>query len=66
MRNILADIQSGAYAEEWIEENANGRPNFNRWRQEGMNSEIEQVGKNLRRMMPWLNPREVKPGQGGA
>jgi ketol-acid reductoisomerase len=66
MKRILADIQSGAYAEEWIEENANGRPNFNRWRQEKMNSQIEQVGKELRRMMPWLNPKEVKPGEGGA
>ena len=66
MKQILADIQSGAYAEEWIEENANGRPNFNRWRQAGTNSQIEQVGKGLRRMMPWLNPKEVKPGEGGA
>ena len=45
MKQILADIQSGAYAEEWIEENANGRPNFNKWRQDGMNSQVEQVGK---------------------
>jgi ketol-acid reductoisomerase len=66
MRQILADIQSGAYAEEWIEENANGRPNFNKWRQDGMNSQVEQVGKDLRRMMPWLNPKEIKPGEGGA
>jgi ketol-acid reductoisomerase len=66
MKQILADIQSGAYAEEWIEENANGRPNFNQWRQAGTNSQIEQVGKQLRRMMPWLNPKEVKPGEGGA
>ena len=66
MKQILADIQSGAYAEEWIEENANGRPNFNKWRQDGMNSQVEQVGKDLRRMMPWLNPKEIKPGEGGA
>lgn len=66
MRQILADIRSGAYAEEWIEENAKGRPNFNRWRQEGTTSQLEQVGRELRRMMPWLNPREVKPGEGGA
>jgi ketol-acid reductoisomerase len=66
MKQILADIQSGAYAEEWIEENEKGRPNFNKWRQQGTNSQIEQVGKNLRRMMPWLNPKEVKPGAGGA
>ena len=31
-----------------------------------MNSQVEQVGKDLRRMMPWLNPKEVKPGEGGA
>ncbi len=66
MRQILADIRSGAYAEEWIEENAKGRPNFNRWRQEGTTSQLEQVGRELRRMMPWLNPKEVQPGQGGA
>jgi ketol-acid reductoisomerase len=66
MRRMLADIQSGAYAEEWIEENAQGRPQFNRWRQEKMTSQIEQIGRELRRMMPWLNPKEVRPGQGGA
>lgn len=66
MRQILADIRSGAYAEEWIEENQTGRPNFNRWRQDGAGSQVEQVGRELRRMMPWLNPKEVKPGQGGA
>jgi len=66
MKQILADIQSGAYAEEWIEENEKGRPNFNRWRQAGTDSQLEEVGRDLRRMMPWLNPKEVKPGQGGA
>src|SRR5712692_3013485 len=34
MRKILADIQSGAFAREWIEENKNGRPNMNRYRQQ--------------------------------
>ncbi|MCX6029532.1 MAG: ketol-acid reductoisomerase [Chloroflexi bacterium] len=66
MKKILAEIQSGAYAEEWMDENAQGRPNFNQWRQEGMTSQVEEVGRSLRRMMPWLNPKEVKPGQGGA
>jgi ketol-acid reductoisomerase len=66
MRQMLADIQSGAYAEEWIEENANGRPWFNARREEARQSQIEQVGRELRRMMPWLNPKEVRPGQGGA
>ena len=64
MRKILADIQSGAYAEEWIEENAQGRPVFNAQREAHMNSHIEEVGQKLRRMMPWLDPKEVKPGGG--
>ncbi len=59
MKQILADIQSGAYAEEWIEENAKGRPNFNARRAEERNHPIEQVGRELRRKMPWLNPVEI-------
>jgi ketol-acid reductoisomerase len=60
MKRMLADIQSGAYAEEWIEENAEGRPWFNERRQKARASKIEEVGQRLRRMMPWLNPKEVK------
>ncbi len=59
MRELLDDIQSGAYAEEWIDENANGRPNFNTRRAEERDLQIEQVGKDLRHMMPWLNPVDV-------
>jgi ketol-acid reductoisomerase len=66
MRQILADIQSGAFAEDWIEENHNGRPRFNAYRQADINHPIEQIGRELRRMMPFVNPREVKPGEGGA
>jgi ketol-acid reductoisomerase len=66
MKRMLADIQSGAYAEEWIEENAKGRPWFNARREEARYARIEQVGRDLRRMMPWLNAKEVVPGQGGA
>lgn len=59
MQQILADIQSGAYAEEWIEENARGRPWFNEMRQKERNHQIEQVGRSLRAMMPWLDPVEI-------
>jgi len=59
MKQMLQDIRSGAYAEEWIDENANGRPWFNQMRENGRTSQIEQVGKQLRGMMPWLNPKEV-------
>jgi len=60
MKKMLADIQAGAYAEEWIDENANGRPWFNQRRKQARQSQIEQVGKQLRQMMPWLNPVEIE------
>ncbi len=59
LKQMLSDIQTGAYAEGWIEENENGRPWFNAQRERARNSQIEQVGKELRRMMPWLHAKEV-------
>jgi ketol-acid reductoisomerase len=54
MRRILSEIQSGAFAKEWILENAAGRPVFNaRYQQEAAHP-IEEVGRQLRAMMPWL------------
>jgi len=54
MRRILAEIQSGTFAKEWILENEAGRPVFNaRYRQEA-DHPIEEVGRQLRAMMPWL------------
>jgi ketol-acid reductoisomerase len=66
MRQILSDIQSGAFAEDWIDENHNGRPRFNAARATDVTHQIERVGLELRRMMPFVNPREVVPGSGGA
>lgn len=60
MKQILADIQSGAYAEGWIDENVNGRPWFNDRRKQARDARIEEVGKSLRRMMPWLNAKEIE------
>ena len=60
MKGILQDIRSGSYAEEWIDENVNGRPWFNGRRQQARSSQIEKVGKSLRKMMPWLKPVEVE------
>ncbi|HLF04464.1 MAG TPA: ketol-acid reductoisomerase [Dehalococcoidia bacterium] len=59
MRKILKEIQDGSFAREWINENYEGRPRFNPLRQAGRNAPIEQVGKELRAMMPWMNPKEV-------
>lgn len=66
MRSLLADIQSGAFAEEWIEENNTGRSRFNAMRTQDVSHPIEEVGRELRKMMPFVNPKEVTPGQGGA
>jgi ketol-acid reductoisomerase len=66
MKQVLADIQSGAFAEEWIEENHNGRPTFNALRQKDTEHPVERIGLELRRLMPFVDPKEVKPGSGGA
>lgn len=54
MKEILAEIQSGEFAREFIEETESGNENFDRMRQEGKDHEIEVVGAELRKMMPWL------------
>jgi ketol-acid reductoisomerase len=54
MRKILGEIQSGDFAREWIAENENGRPNFDRMRQAAAAHPIEKVGAELRAMMPWI------------
>jgi len=54
MAQLLADIQSGEFAREWIAEDDAGRPNFAKLREEARTHKIEQVGKPLRNMMSWL------------
>ena len=54
MRKILADIQSGEFAREWIAENRAGAENFQRMRSEAANHQVERVGSELRSMMPWI------------
>jgi len=54
MKKILGEIQSGDFAREWIAENENGRPNFNRMRDSAAAHPIEKVGAELRSMMPWI------------
>ena len=54
MKKILAEIQKGKFAKEWMKENKLGRPNFSKWRKEADNDIIEKVGRELREMMPWM------------
>ena len=54
MKQILSEIQSGEFAKEWIAENRAGGENLSRMREEGAAHEVEEVGKDLRQMMPWI------------
>lgn len=54
MQKILQDIQSGKFADEWIDEYKCGMPHFTELRKEAANHPLEKVGENLRAMMPWL------------
>ena len=58
MRRILKDIQDGSFAREWMAENDEGRKRFLQLREEANDHQIEEVGRELRRMMPWMNPVE--------
>ena len=55
MKKILGEIQDGTFADEWIAENANGRPEYKRLQQEGKEQQIEVVGAELRKMMPFIS-----------
>jgi ketol-acid reductoisomerase len=54
MEQILAEVQDGTFAREWILENQAGRPVFNALRRIESEHPIELVGQELRKMMPWL------------
>jgi ketol-acid reductoisomerase len=55
MRRILAEVQSGEFAREWVAEDDAGRPNFTKLREQGAAHPIEEVGRNLRGMMSWVD-----------
>jgi ketol-acid reductoisomerase len=61
MRRILREIQDGTFATRWILENQAGRPSFNAMRKSNAQHQIEQVGADLRAMMPWLKPIDKRP-----
>ncbi len=61
MRKVLHEIQDGSFATRWILENQAGRPSFQAMRRSNAQHQIEQVGSELRAMMPWLNSPVKKP-----
>ena len=66
MRELLEEVRNGSFAKNWIDENRNGRPEFAKFRLRDTQHPIEKVGRELRRKMPFVEPRERVPGQGGA
>jgi ketol-acid reductoisomerase len=68
MKQVLAEIQSGQFADEWIAESESGRANYHRMQDEGKAHPIEVVGSHLRAMMPWISAgkQKVADASGGA
>jgi ketol-acid reductoisomerase len=59
MKKILTEIQNGTFAREWILENRAGAPAFKAVRRIERQHGIEEVGKQLRKMMTWIDAKEV-------
>src|SRR5690554_4625109 len=60
MKKVLAEIQDGTFAKNWLLENQSNRPYFNATRKMQAEHPIEKVGVELRRMMPFVEPKEIK------
>jgi len=57
MRKILSEVQDGTFAKNWLLENQVNRPSFNAMRKKEQSHQLEQVGKELRKMMSWINKK---------
>jgi ketol-acid reductoisomerase len=66
MQDVLAEIQSGSFAQGWIDEYESGGEQFKRFRERDRDHQIEQVGAELRSKMPFLDPVTVQAGQAQA
>ncbi|MFL6273701.1 MAG: ketol-acid reductoisomerase [Blastocatellia bacterium] len=59
MRRLLDEIQSGEFADEWMAEHEAGKPRFRELESQAQGHQIEEVGKRLRSMMPWLGEKRL-------
>jgi ketol-acid reductoisomerase len=59
MKRILKEIQNGQFAREWILENKANAPSFKAVRRQERAHQVEEVGRQLRRLMSWINAKEV-------
>ena len=60
MKKVLEEIQSGAFAKEWMAQAREGAPFLNQKREEASKHQLESIGKDLREMMPFLNAKDIK------
>ena len=66
MKRVLREIQTGAFAREWILENQAGRPHFEKLREEGKAHPIEEVGRRLRETMSWIRDAKKDSSESGS
>ena len=59
MKKILSEITSGAFAKEWVDEYRSGAKNFNALYEKDHDSALENVGRKLRKMMKWIDSKEL-------
>jgi ketol-acid reductoisomerase len=62
MKQVLTEIQDGTFVNKWVAEHKAGYPNFFRIREEESKHQIEQVGAQLRSLMPWIKKKNVNKG----
>jgi ketol-acid reductoisomerase len=59
MKKILSEITSGEFAKEWVGEYKGGLKKFNELYNKDHDCQLEQVGRKLRKMMKWIEAKEV-------
>jgi len=60
MSTILKEIQNGTFAKAFRAECGKGKPWMNKMRKSESNTQLEKVGRNLRKMMKWINAKEIR------
>jgi ketol-acid reductoisomerase len=55
MKQVLYEIQNGTFANQWIQENKDNRPQFNQMKAQALDHDMVTVGKELRSMMSWID-----------
>jgi len=59
MKQALAAIKDGSFAQEWLDECKKGKPNFNKLYEDDKNHPLEVVGRQLRKMFSWMDAKEA-------